>query len=297
LTVSATSSSTYFAPTTTGLTVLAEASATATQLATEREISIIGSQIRRRLATTITALQAPADPAVTNALQTGIANLQKRQAAISALSTQYGANGNVLSDLSTQLAALQTAAANGDSAGFDAGLAAANSDVGDLVAVTAPAPFQPDRISTLRSNGLAIASSATYDLSTPAGQAAAAQDVKNAQDLIGQIFAVISSNQLLAGSLTSSLATQSQTLSRQLNNLQNAASTANATKIARLTQQAQDQVHLIELALGNTQTLATMLKTATNLQQPVTSVFGALANSASGTASSATAPAILSVFA
>lgn len=281
------------------LTILSQAAANAVQLADTQEISAIDAQIQNQLNAKIAILQAPPDTALTNALQTQITSLQKNQSSIADLAPKYGANANTLSSLSTQLANLQTAAANGDSASFDAALAAANLNLQDLTPVAAPAPLQPDRVAGLQGNGLNIGDSASYDLSTPAGQAAAAAAVSSAQALVQQVFQATSSNQLLSGDLSQTLSTQIGSLQSQLQQLQGADQTQVQTQIANLTQQAQDQEHLIELALGNSQTIATALSDAENPPQPITSVFGALEQAVAATpatySSTNSAPAVLSL--
>ncbi len=287
--------------TTTVLSVLAQASANATQTANTQELSEIEAQINKRLTDQIAALQPTPDAAVSNALAQQIAGLDAQRTAISGYGSQWGGNSYILSDLSTQLAKLQTYAANGDGANFDAALSAATTDVADLTPVAAPAPFRPDQIAPLQSNGLGIGSSASYDLSTQAGQTAAAAAVNAAQSTVGQIFSIVTGNQLLASSISSSLTVQIDSLTSVQQQAQSTNQTEMQTQVNQLTQQAQNQIHLIELALGNTQTIASMIAAAENPPQPVTSVFQALQNAAGATPSSygasQAAPAILSLLA
>lgn len=177
----------------------------------------------------------------------------------------------------------------------------ANIDVTDLNVVTPTAPFQPDKVAALKGNGLGISPSATYDLSTPAGQAAATAAVTSAQSLVGQVFQATSSNQILAGDLATSLTSQVNALNTQQTQAQDANQTQTSAEVAQLTQQAQDQTHLIELSLGSTQTLATALQEAENPPQPVNSVFGALEEAVGATpttySSQTNTPAILSLLA
>jgi hypothetical protein len=281
------------------LTILSEASANAAQLANTTEIANIDNDIQRQLEDKIAVLQAPPDAALTNAFQSQISGLQKQQSSITDLAPHYGANANTLADLQTRLATLQTAAANGDSATFDATLAAANIDVQDLTAIIAPAPLQPDGIPGLIGNGIGIGNSASYDLSTPPGQTAAEAAVTSAQNIVQQVFQVTTSNQLVATDLAHSLSTQIGNLQAQLQQLEGSDQTQVQDQIASLTQQAQDQEHLIELSLGNTQTIATELFNEENPPQPINSVFGALEQSVAATpstySSTNSAPAVLSL--
>jgi hypothetical protein len=287
VTVSAATSPTISSPLsgTNLLTILSEASSNAAQLTNTTEISEIDAQIQKQLTAKEAALQAPPDAALTTALQNQISGLQKQQTSITDLSPKYGANANTLANLQTQLATLQTAAANGDSATFDSTLAAANIDVQDLTVVNAPAPLEPDGVAGLIGNGLGIGDSASYDLSTPNGQTAAEAAVSSAQSLVQQVFQATSSNQLVSTDLANSLATQISNLQSHLDNLEGSDQTQVQNQIARLTQQAQDQEHLIELSLGNTQTIATALYNEENPPQSITSVFGALEQAVAATPS------------
>jgi hypothetical protein len=297
--ISASTSPLLASSTTTALSILAQLTADTAQNNNARELSLISTQIQNQLNAKIAALQPPTDTAIANAAQAQITALQSQNTTYSGIATTAGGNATILSDLQTQLAALQTAAGSGNSAGFDAALSGANTDVYDLTGSALPAPFQPDQVAALQGNGLGIGNSASYDLSTPAGQAAAAQAVTSAQTLVGQIFAATTSNQILATDLTASLTSQINTLTSQQQQTTQSDQTQVQTEISNLTEQAQNQTHLIELALGNTSSVATALAAAENPPQPYTSVFQALAGSAATTAGStaATAPAILSLFA
>ena len=281
------------------LTTLAQAASNAASISQTTEINEIDAQIQNQLNDQIAALQPSLDPAVNNLLQSQINSLTTQQSTISALSPQYGQNAELLSDLQTQLSSLQTAATNGDSATFDAVLAAANTDVDDLTVISAPAPFQPDQVAGLKGNGLGIGSSASYDLSTPAGQAAASQAVQTAQNLVGVIFQATSGNQLLATDLTNSLSTQINTLTNQQQQSQQVDQSSAEAQIQQLTQLAQNQEHLIELSLGNTTSVATMLYNAENPPQPITSPLQALQEAVGATpatySSQQSTPAILSL--
>ncbi len=248
---------------TTMLGVLANTASNAAQLNTQIEITEVNNQIQNRLNAKIAVLESAPDTAVTNALQTQISGLQKRASTITDVESKYGANANTLADLQNQLATLQTAAANGDGTTFDTALAAANTDVNDLNVIATVAPFQPDQVAALQAKGLGIGNSATYDLTTPAGQAAAATAVQTAQNFVGQVFQATGNNQLLAGSLNTELTTQTGALTTQLNDMQQSDSTDINNQVQALTEQAQNQEHLIELAIGNTQMLSATLMSIT----------------------------------
>ena len=294
MTVSATV--TFISP----LTVLAQVSTSAAQTAAARETNEIAADIQNQLGNRIAALQPATDTAVANATEAQINALQTRQSQAAALSPKFGANANALSLLQIQLANLQTAAANGNSAAFDAALSQANTDLSDLTVLSPPAPFQPDGIAGLQATGLGISSSSQYDLSTPAGQAAAAAAVSAAQTTVGNVFAATSANQLLAGDISTALTSQINQLSSQQQQQQTAAQSASQAQIQHLTQLAQEQEHVIELALGNTTELASAMFTATNPPSTVTSPLQVLqdavgATAASSTAASNASPAILSL--
>ena len=285
--------------TTTALTILAESSASATQKTNSSEMTAISQQIQNQLTAKIAALQQTPDTSVANALQSQITTLQSQSTAVNQIASTAGGNAYTLSDLQTQLANLQTEAAPGNSAGFDATLSAANTDVLNLTATSPPAPFQPDGIAGLQGNGLGIGSSSSYGLSAPSGQAAAASAVQAAQTLVGQIFQTTTANQLLAGDIGASLTAQIGTLTAQQQTQSQSDQAATTAQIAQLTTLAQNQTHLIELALGGTSAIANMVSAADNPPQPYTSVFQALEGAVGATAASngSQPPAILSLLA
>lgn len=268
------------------LSVLAQASANAASLNATTEINQINNQIQKRLVQQIAALQAAPDNAMTAPMQARIGTLQTQAQTFSTTASSYGGNANTIFDLQNQLAALQTAATNGDSAGFDAALAAANTDVGNLAVINAIPPLQPDQVENLQANGLGISASAVYNLSTPAGKAAAAAAVQNAQNIVGQVSQVTTSNQLIANSLNDALTNQIASLNSQLQQTQQKTDEQTTTKIAQLIQQAQNQKHLIQLAIGNAQLLTTALTQAQNPPQPVKSPLSTLMNAVGATPSS-----------
>lgn len=281
------------------LGVLAEASSSAAQMRSNIEINEINNGIQNRLNSAIAALQQAPDSAVTNALQSQVTALQNESSKATDIGSQYGTNAGILTDLQGRLATMQTAIANGDGATFDAALAMANTDVGSLAVIAPTAPYQPDQVQTLQDTGLGIESSATYNLSTPSGQAAAGAAVTSAQNLIQQVFQATGNNQILAGSLASELSTQANALDTTLQQMQQQDSTAATTQIQQLTEQAQNQSHLIELALGNTQLLSTALMDATAASSPASSPLAVLQGAVGATPASLAAkqstPALLSL--
>lgn len=281
------------------LTVLAQASANATTQNANIEINEVDNQIQKRLAQQTAALQAAPDSGMTAPLQAQLSSLQNQSSVMAATASSYGANANTIFDLQNQLATLQTEAASGNSAGFDATLATANADVYDLGVVNLIPPMQPDGVATLKANGLGIGASGVYDLSTPSGQAAAEAAIQNAQTVVAQVSQVTTSNQLIASSVNSSLTTQINSLNSQLQQVQQNTDTQTTNQIAQLTQQAQEQEHLFELAIGNTQLVSTALLQAESPPQPTTSPLEALSNAVGATVSSYQAqqssPAILSL--
>jgi len=286
---------------TTFLDTLASAASNAAQMRSKISLDLINGQIQKHLKQQIAALQNAPDDAVVKVLQGQINGLQKQASAASSIASKFSGNAGILADLQDQLGTLQTAAAGGDSASFDAALGSAQIDVIDLVVVTPTAPYQPDQIDALQATGLGIADSGTYDLSTPSGQAAAAADVTAAQTLIGQIMQATTSNQVIAGSIATARTTQVSGLTATLRNLQHIDELNITTKTLLLTQQAQNQSHLIQLALGNTQLLSASLSQAINPPQPYGTPLDALqgaADAATATGSTKqTAPAVLSLLA
>jgi hypothetical protein len=284
------------------LSVLAQVSTSAAQLAVTSENGHIAADIQDRLNTQIAALQPASDSASGNALDSQITGLQTQQSAIEALSPKYGANANFLAGLQTQLSQLQTDASNGNSADFDNTLTAANTYLNDLTAITAPAPFQADGVAGLQEAGLGIANSSAYDLSTPSGQTEAAAAVTAAQNAVSNVFSITTANQLLASDLSNALSTQITQLNSLQQQEQSSSQSSSNAEIQRLTQQAHDQEHVIELALGNTTELANSLFTSTEPTTSPTSPLEVLENMVGATAASSTAasnssPPILSLLA
>ena len=300
MTVSATTSATPLlaSPSTaTALSILASVSAATAQEANTKIIAAVNRDIQNQLNTKLAALQQPADSAVANALQAQINALNTQQGAISTLSQSSVQNASILSDLQNQLSSLQTDAAGGDSASFDAALTGANTDVSDLTPTNTTPPFRSDQVSSLVGNGLGIGNSASYDLTTPAGQAAAEAAINGAQTFVGQVFALTTANELVANSAATALTSQINNLNNQSQQLDAADQTQINNETNQLTQRATDQEHLIELNLGSSSATAQMVAAAINPPQPYTSVFQALQAAAAPNGTQNAAPAILSLLA
>jgi hypothetical protein len=283
------------------LTWLATASRDAAQLSTQVESDQATTLIEKQLQQKIAALPSVADNSFLTVTQAQLTHVNNQFKTNATLTSQFGTNGNLLTDINKQLDAMHTAAANGDSANFDQALSLVKNDIGNLVVVSNTSTFQPDQILPLKSNGLNIQSSASYDLSTPAGQAAASADLNTAQQQINQILSITTNNQLVAGSVATALSSQINSLTQAAQQIKTDSDTSIATQTAQLTQLAQNQEHLIQLALGNTTQLSTALASMATIAAPPTSPFGVLTNAVGATASSITpsqvSSAILSLLA
>ncbi len=256
------------------------------------------NQLNRQLA----ALQPPTDQVSIDLSQNQVKSLQAQQKTISALETQFGNNGNLLADMSNQLNLMAQATSNSDGTAFDNALSALNTDLTDLTPPAWNPLFQSDGIAQLKTNGINIQSSATYNLTTPSGQAAATADITTVQNQLQTILKLNGGNQTLAASQLTALNGQISALQNYQYQQQTAQSQAVAQQTAQLQQNMQNQLHLIELSLGQTSQLATALSAALNPPQPVNSVFGALVGSVGQTAAGAEkqlgqTPAVLSLFA
>ena len=219
--------------------------------------NLLNAQFQKKIA----ALQASNDSsAKDDFLKVQISQLSQQRATYSKLQTQYGQNANILSDITAQIIAMQNAVSAGDSATFDGALSTANADVTYLSVAQDNGTMQPDGVPQLKLNGLGVQSSASYDLSTPAGQAAAIADLQNASNLINQVYAATTGNQTVAGSQVTALGSQVSTFNSTLENDQfNQA--ANVTiQTLKLKTQLNTQVHLIQLNFANAQTAGASLQ-------------------------------------
>ncbi len=152
----------------------------ATALASQR-FQLVQTQMQNQYNTKVAALQAESKPTSSeNFLQVEISGLGNQKSTFSTFQSQFGSNVNILGDLSTQIVALQNAVQSGNAAAFDGALGTATADISYLTVVNSNPAFQPDGVTQLKANGLGVKSSSSYDLSTPAGQAAALADLNTA---------------------------------------------------------------------------------------------------------------------
>jgi hypothetical protein len=278
---------------------IAQATAAMTQ---SRQMANISQDLQNQLNRQLAAIQPATDQVSINLSQNRINLLQKQQTTISNLETQFGNNGSLLADMTNQLNLMGQAITNNDSNGFDNGLSALSTDLDDITPPAWNPIFQSDGTTQLKNAGITIQSSATYDLSSPSGQAAATADVTALQNTLQTILAVNGANQTVAASQLTALNGQISSLQSLQYQQQNAASQSVAAQTAQLQQNMQNQLHLIQLNLGKSSQIATALSAALNPPQPVNSVFGALANAVGESASTAETqlgqnPAIMSLFA
>ncbi len=222
---------------------------------------LIQTQLNNQFQKKIAALKASNDTsAKDDFLKVQISYESQQKATFSTLQTQYGANANILADITTQITALQNAAGAGDSATFDGALATANADVSFLTVVQDNPAVQPDGIAQLKTGGLGVQPSASYNLSTPAGQAAALAALQNAANLINQAYSVTTGNQTIAGSAATALDSQISSQDSTVQNDQLNQTAAVALKTLQLKQQLTTQLHLIELSFANAQSAGASLQ-------------------------------------
>jgi hypothetical protein len=282
--------------------VLASVAQSQTALAQQTQLAEISQDLQNQLNTRLAALQAPTDQVSVDLSQQRITALETQLTAVSASEKQFGTNGSLLSDMTSQLSLMAQAVNSSDGAGFDTALSALNTDLSDIVPPGFNPLFQNDGTAALKTNGFSIQSSASYNLSTPAGQAAATADVTTAQNLAEGILKTNGNNQAIAASQTTALDGQINALQTLQSQQQDAQSQQVAQETTQLQQNMQNQLHLIELNLGNTSQTANMLSLFSNPPQQVTSVFGALMNAVGESGSTAETqlgqtPAVLSLFA
>jgi len=265
---------------------LSAASAASAQTLANFRLKLIGDQLTNQLNKRIAELKAKSDgdqqlPLLNQqsaALSQKLADYAKAQAQISQ-------NGNVLPDIGLQLGTLATAAQAGDATTFDQALTVARHDIELLQIVSFVPGLQPDGIEPLKTNGLGIQSSATYNLGTPAGRAQALSDVQAAQARILQQQGAGTQNEQLTASVTQSLETQLTEVNRQIANRQNTDIIEAAGEIAKLKQQTQTQFHLIELSFGKIAQSAgilTSIQNANNILPPPGSIVSVLVGDSNG---------------
>jgi len=250
LTISSTSP---FAP-------FAQIAATSAQSTANLRIQAVDNQLTAQLNQKIAALQAAAQNPAVPGLQQQASQLSTQLAAYSKAQSLSSQNGVALGDLSLRLGNLATAAQNGDATTFDQNLGAINTDIGILQAIPYTPGLQNDGVAALLANGIKIQSSASYDLSTPTGQAQAESDIQAAQTVINNITTISSTNQTIAASVIQSLQGQISGIDAQVSADQTNLLATDAQQIANLKQQEQEQFHLIELAFGNSGDIASMMQ-------------------------------------
>jgi hypothetical protein len=231
-------------------------------------LNAINNTLTTRLNNQIAQIEAQSsDTTTVQLLQNQLSAAQTQNSAFSQAASQWLGNESFLNDINTQLTTMSTAAASGDATTFDGALAQAQTDIDDLSVVSYVPGTQPDGVANLKYDGLGVQSSATYDLSTTAGQAQAATDVANAKNLVAQVLSVTTQNQEIATSQSDGLTDDINNLSLQLSQISDNQNNTVQTQISNLQQQEQDQYHVIELALSSSNTNATSVLTsaATNL--------------------------------
>ncbi len=266
---------------------LANVASASAQSFVQFRLKLIGKQITAQLNKKIDQLKEQAQDPKIPLLQQQEAALNGQKSGYDQALTQLGTNGTTLGDLSIQLSNLANAAAQGNSATFDQALSAANTDLGVLQIIPALAGLLPDGVNSLKSNGLGIQSSATYNLSTTTGQAQASADVQAAQNLVKQIASTNTTNQEIGTSISQSFGTQITGISDQINNKQTAILTDGAAQVAKLNQQAKTEFHLIELQFGDVPQTGSILSSAQNahnIAPPPGSVISVLVGNNSGSA-------------
>jgi hypothetical protein len=228
-------------------------------------IHLVSNQLTAQLNKRIAQLQAQSTDAIVPSLQSRANALTRQDSGYTAAQTPLSQNGTTLSDLTLHLGTLAAAAQAGDAATFDQTLQSATTDVDNLALVPYQPGFQPDGVLSLKTNGLGIQSSATYDLSTPAGQAQAAADIQAAQGVAQRIFTQTTQNKAIATSADHALQGQISAISDQISQRQFKQLSTSATEITKLKQQSQQEFHLIELAFSTVGQSASILTSAQNL--------------------------------
>ena len=222
---------------------------------------LVQTQLNNQYQQKIAALQSSTDnSAQDDFLKVQISQESQQKATFSTLQTQFGTNANLLADLTQQITAMQNAASAGDSNTFDGALATANADVSYLTVVQDNPALQPDGVAQLKTSGLGVSPSASYDLSTSAGQAAALAALQNAANVVNQVYLITTSNQTVAGSQASALDSQISAQDSTVQNDQFNQSATVALQTLQLKQKLQTQLHLIELDFANGQSAATSLQ-------------------------------------
>lgn len=252
------------------MNVLTQTSLDASTAASSKRFQLLSTLLQNQFSAKAAALKADSAPTASeNFLQVEISGIAQQKSTFNTLQNQYGTNLPLLGDLSAQITALQNAVQAGDSAAFDATLGTANTDIASLTVVQPNPAVQDDGVTALKVNGLGVQSSATYDLSTPAGQAAALADLNTAQQTVSQIGSQTSINQIIASSKFTALSSQYDSLNNTLQNDKFAAQAQAATETLTLKNQLNTRLHLVELQFSNSQAAAKSLENQQNNLQSV----------------------------
>jgi hypothetical protein len=265
---------------------LSAAAAAGAQVMTQFRLKLVGNQLTAQLNKKIAAFKEQSQDPMIPILQNQEKTLINRQKQYTAAQTQFSGNGSALADLGLQLGNLAAAASAGDAATFDATLAVANSDIEILQIAPPLAGLQPDGTAILKTAGLGIQSSASYNLSTPAGQAQATSDIQGAQSLVQQASSSTTLNLQITSSVSQALQGQISDLARQVSNKQTTEIGNAADQISKLKQQTQTEFHLVELAFGSVGQTAGVLTSVQNaansLAPPPGSILSLLVGSSTG---------------
>src|ERR1700744_718435 len=227
------------------ISVLQSVAQSTASLTQNNQLAMIAQDLQNQLNRQLAAIQPPTDQVSIDLSQNRINNLQAQQKTVSGFETQFGTNGSILSDMANQLNLMSQAVTNSDGSSFDNGLSALQTDLSDLSPTAWNTLFQSDGIGQLKTNGINIQSSATYDLSSAGGQAAATADVTAVQNVIQGIIKVTGANQTVAASQLRALNGQITSLQNLQFKQQTQQSQPVATQTAQLQQNIQNQLHLI----------------------------------------------------
>lgn len=244
-------------------TLLASTLSTGAQNKNQLTLNAINNTLTTRLNNQIAQIQSQAsDTTTVELLQNQLNSAQSQNTTLSNAASKWLSNESFLNDINTQLTTLNTAAASGDSATFDSALAAAQNDIADLSVVSYVPGTQTDGVANLKYDGLGIQSSASYNLSTPAGQAQAASDIANAKTVVSQILTTTTQNNEIATSQSDGYTTTINNLTLQLAQISDNQNNTVQTEISNLQQKEQDQYHVLELALSGSNNASSVLTTA-----------------------------------
>ena len=250
------------------VTSLSQAAALGGQQLAQYRLQLVGQQLTAQLNKKIAQLKDQAQDAMLPVLQGRVTALNNQKGPYTTALDQMSGNTSAISDMKIQLGNASLAASQGDAAGFDQAMAAAQSDV-DILGVVPNLPgFQPDGIGNLKLTGLGIQSSSAYDLTTAGGQAQAMADVQGAQNTIDQIFAFTTQNQAIATTISQLIDSQVSNLNDQIGSRQQSEVIDAANQIAQLQQSNQT----LSIAQGTARTAAANIKALVTTPAPGTPV-------------------------